>query len=249
MEEKKTRERGREIGETGATVAANLKRIRSQSGDLSLRELETRLNELGVKISASGLQKIEAGTRRVDTDELMAIAIALNVSPNALLLPYDTSGNDVSSGVTAAPAGITGAQAWAWANGLDHLGPASPAGFPAPGPGRGAAIEEVKKYVDYSYPSLAVNFPTAGPDLLRLLMGAYHAGIALSEDEELSIWHVSSDGAATRVADLPGWKGDILQWMEATKKTVVAIAVNSADGAVARDEVMKALEDLSNGDD
>lgn len=95
-----------------------MKRIR---GELSLRDLESRLEDLGTRITASGLQKIEAGSRRVDVDELLALAVALNVNPNALLLPNYAGDADVSYDVTAMPDGATGADIWAWADGWKAL--------------------------------------------------------------------------------------------------------------------------------
>ena len=54
---------------------------------MSLQELENRLTELGRRITVSGLSRIENEDRRVEVDDLMAIALALNVSPLGLLLP------------------------------------------------------------------------------------------------------------------------------------------------------------------
>lgn len=44
------------------------------------------MGELGRPILRTGIAKIENGTRRVDVDDLMALAIALAVTPNRLLL-------------------------------------------------------------------------------------------------------------------------------------------------------------------
>lgn len=75
-----------DLGPTGVAVADNIKRVRAQAG-LSLRELADKLADNGHPIAHSGLSKIENKTRRVDADDLMAIAVALGVSPVALLLP------------------------------------------------------------------------------------------------------------------------------------------------------------------
>lgn len=65
------------------------------------------------------ISKIERGERRVDTDDLIALAIALRVSPLTLLLPWaDTPGESAEltgSGPT------TVAAAWAWADGRQPL--------------------------------------------------------------------------------------------------------------------------------
>ncbi|MGO2937975.1 MAG: helix-turn-helix domain-containing protein [Glutamicibacter arilaitensis] len=118
MEHEKSRVRGREIGATGATLASNLKRLR---GDMPLRDLEKALTALDVKISASGLQKIESGARRVDADEIIALSIALNVNPNALLLPNFSGEVDVSNEISTNLEGLTGETVWHWADGYKAL--------------------------------------------------------------------------------------------------------------------------------
>ncbi len=72
--------------DTAAAVAANLKAVRRRRG-LTVRQLSDRLKELGAPILPSGITKIEQGDRRVDVNDLMALAAALNVSPARLLLP------------------------------------------------------------------------------------------------------------------------------------------------------------------
>lgn len=72
-------------GPASERVAANVKRLR-QSRGLTLDDLAARMAELGRPILKSGLSKIEAGDRRVDVDDLMALAIALETNVNVLLL-------------------------------------------------------------------------------------------------------------------------------------------------------------------
>jgi transcriptional regulator with XRE-family HTH domain len=75
-----------ELGEAGHTVRAQVRRLREQRG-LSLQALSDRLVAVGRPILASGLSKIEAGTRRVDVDDLVALAGALGTVPDDLLTP------------------------------------------------------------------------------------------------------------------------------------------------------------------
>jgi transcriptional regulator with XRE-family HTH domain len=75
-----------ELGDVGLRVAAQIRQIRERK-DLSLHALSERLSEMGRPILASGLSKIEQGTRRVDVDDLVAIARALEIVPSALLNP------------------------------------------------------------------------------------------------------------------------------------------------------------------
>ncbi|MDQ0030880.1 helix-turn-helix domain-containing protein [Arthrobacter bambusae] len=109
MAEDKQRVRGHDLGPTGEAVARNLKRLR---GGWTLRALQQRLKDVDHEISASGLQKIEAGARRVDVDDLVALAVVLGVNPNALLFPSSAEG----------PVEVTGAKVgnlqkvWGWAS-------------------------------------------------------------------------------------------------------------------------------------
>jgi transcriptional regulator with XRE-family HTH domain len=73
-----------ELGKVGHQVAAEIRRRREQR-KLSLQTLSDYLEVLGRPILPSGLSKIEAGTRRVDVDDLVALADALGTVPSALL--------------------------------------------------------------------------------------------------------------------------------------------------------------------
>lgn len=104
------RVRGNDIGPTGKTVGENIGRVR-KGQRISLQQLESKLDEMGRRISLSGLSKIERGERRVDVDDLMAIAIALDVAPTTLLLPAGEPADVVT---------VTGARGslglfWQWA--------------------------------------------------------------------------------------------------------------------------------------
>ncbi|WP_200914757.1 helix-turn-helix domain-containing protein [Arthrobacter sp. Leaf234] len=103
------------LGATGREVMGNVKRAR---GEMTYAELSRRLADVGRPIPPLGLRRIEAGDRRVDVDDLMALALVLNVSPLSLLLPHgrqseegDLAGNRVSN-----------AQLWKWAVGEKPLG-------------------------------------------------------------------------------------------------------------------------------
>jgi transcriptional regulator with XRE-family HTH domain len=106
---------------TSGRVAANIAEARAARG-LTFRDLHVKLRELGRPISPSGLHKIERGDRRVDVDDLVAIALALDTTPNQLLLgpvaPDDKL--ELTPGVEA-----TGYQAWGWARGEAPFPPPS----------------------------------------------------------------------------------------------------------------------------
>lgn len=77
-----------DLGPTGETVAANLARIRMSRG-LNYTELSKLLDQAGREISALGIRRAESGERRLDVDDLTALAVVLGVSPLTLLLPED----------------------------------------------------------------------------------------------------------------------------------------------------------------
>ncbi len=58
---------------------------------MSYAELSRRPEELGRPIPPLGLTRIRDGKRRIDVDDLIALALALDVSPAVLLLPLTES--------------------------------------------------------------------------------------------------------------------------------------------------------------
>ena len=78
--------RNTEIGPVGRHVGQAVARLRDARG-WEQRELLAELAAEGVAVSQPILSRIEAGTRRVDADELVALAAALGASVAALLPP------------------------------------------------------------------------------------------------------------------------------------------------------------------
>lgn len=74
------------IGPAGDVLRQNLRRIRSGKG-ISYATLAARLAHTGLPVHPVGLSRSERGTRPVDVDELVAIAVVLDVSPVDLLIP------------------------------------------------------------------------------------------------------------------------------------------------------------------
>lgn len=70
---------------------------------------------MGREIPPLGLRRVESGDRKVDVDDLVALALALDVSPLALLLPSE-AGSLVSEGNQYAAVSI-----WDWARGHQAL--------------------------------------------------------------------------------------------------------------------------------
>lgn len=92
-------------------TAANLLRLRTARG-LSTTRLASALKGIGHSIPPTGITRIEKGERRVDVDDLVALAVVLGVSPTALLLPPTVVGDvEVAGGKTTPALG-----AWLWMN-------------------------------------------------------------------------------------------------------------------------------------
>ncbi|MFT9573731.1 helix-turn-helix domain-containing protein [Mycobacteroides abscessus] len=86
-EPKKSAPQSPRLGAAGDAVRRNVRRLRDAQG-VSAAELSKKLAELRRPIPLVGIQRIEAGTRRVDVDDLMALSVALGVSPITLLMPH-----------------------------------------------------------------------------------------------------------------------------------------------------------------
>ena len=70
-------------GAATEAVAANLARIRND-GRISVRAMAERS---GNRLTPNAVSEIENGRRKVDVDDLVILAIALDVSPATLLMP------------------------------------------------------------------------------------------------------------------------------------------------------------------
>jgi 8-oxo-dGTP pyrophosphatase MutT (NUDIX family)/transcriptional regulator with XRE-family HTH domain len=114
-----------EIGAVGRRVAENLARLR-ELRHLNYTELSELLKRHGRGLSAETLGKVEKRERRIDVDDLVALAVALDTSPNRLLLPGDASDAEL---VELAPdVEVSALEAWKWAVGEEPL----PAGTAPP---------------------------------------------------------------------------------------------------------------------
>lgn len=105
------------LGAIGENVARNVRTIRDR---MSYETLSKKLTALGRPIPVLGLSRIESNARRVDADDLVALAVALGVSPVRLLLPAE----DVGEVPLTPTERASWAAAWAWATGERPL-PAS----------------------------------------------------------------------------------------------------------------------------
>ena len=112
------------LGVTGKTMMKNLKRAR---GEMTYAELARRLEALGRAIPPLGLRRMEAGERRVDVDDLMALAMVLGVSPLTLLLPRGDQSDTNDFGGEAIRSDVL----WQWAIGERPLDGGDPRRFQA----------------------------------------------------------------------------------------------------------------------
>lgn len=104
-----------EPGPVGARLAQNVKELR---GETTFEALSARLSELGRNLPPESLGKIEHPDgdkrRRVDVDDLIALAIALDTTPNRLLLGAQADNSEIDLTPTRAS---SSAEAWDWATG------------------------------------------------------------------------------------------------------------------------------------
>lgn len=85
---------------------------------------------LGRPLLPSAISKIENGQRRVDVDELMALAVALDCTPNRLLIGPEANDEQITltPGETESPTGwgrvngnLSARNGWRWARGIEPL--------------------------------------------------------------------------------------------------------------------------------
>lgn len=75
------------LGPVGETVRANVRQLRKARG-LTQVQLAEKIAENGRHIRQPKVQAIETGYRRVDVDDLAALAGAFGVAPAKLLAPW-----------------------------------------------------------------------------------------------------------------------------------------------------------------
>ena len=103
-----------DLGPIGENVASTVRHFR-EARRLAYAELSRQLSQLGREIPPLGLRRLEAGERKVDVDDLFALAVALEVSPLVLLLPVEAT--------SLVPQGVEydAESVWQWASGSKAL--------------------------------------------------------------------------------------------------------------------------------
>jgi transcriptional regulator with XRE-family HTH domain len=101
-----------DFGATAEAVSTNVKRFRV-ARKLSYTELSAKLKEAGSQITPVGVRRIEDGERRVTVDDLMTLAVALDVWPISLLMPEaDNDQTEVTASGVNTP--IPAEDLWGW---------------------------------------------------------------------------------------------------------------------------------------
>jgi 8-oxo-dGTP diphosphatase len=107
-----------QFGSIGRRVAKNLEELRRHRR-LTQADLSGLLKRLGRPMSPETLSKMERPSRRIDVDDLVALAVALDTTPNRLLLPGNVSGEEL---VELTPeVRVSALDAWKWATGDETL--------------------------------------------------------------------------------------------------------------------------------
>src|ERR1700722_6018700 len=106
----------KQLGPTGRRVAVAIWRVRRWNA-VTTAELSRRLTALGQPIPDTSITKTEKGTRRVDVDDLVALAVALGVTPNTLLLPEVGYLGSTDTHLLTPVVSGTAEELWQWAQG------------------------------------------------------------------------------------------------------------------------------------
>lgn len=96
---------------------------------MPLTELERQLIAVGVPIPRLGLQRLEEGKRKVDTEEIIGLALVFNVPPVMLMFPFHTSSDPtvLVTGTDQVPARVVDTRAaLRWFAGRGTLGDERP---------------------------------------------------------------------------------------------------------------------------
>lgn len=233
-----------DLGPIGTNLTHTLRRLR-EARRLGYAELSRQLSEMGREIPPLGLRRIETGVRRVDVDDLVALALALEVSPLALLLPTQPS--------AVVPQGdqYTASRIWDWARGRRPLSPSDPFTFirdSNPLDWReleAVALEEVHKRVLESALSRAAVDGYFDPNLSSTELAETRQRSGADEDEIAQQLSISGDRLAA--ASFRLWEGRTFS--EERDRRAGPDANQQKRGRVSRELRAELEKALANGND
>ncbi|MFE2684047.1 helix-turn-helix domain-containing protein [Streptomyces mirabilis] len=158
-------------------MAQNIKRIR-RARNLDQKEVSALLKGIGRPMLPTVVSKIERGERRIDVDDLVAIALVLNVSPAALLLPPESGNQRIK--LTEGHE-IPSRTAWQWAEGQRTAMDYEPGPIAHTGPGGDPAIvtEKYEHEQEFDRQQTGYLALTRPPERLR---GAAHQAVRLGRE-------------------------------------------------------------------
>lgn len=111
-------------GPTAQTVAANLRTLRTLRG-MSQADLAAALAERGHVVPELGIRRMEKAQRAVTVDDLVVLALALDCSPAALLVPLPgRDGWEGMTEVTGHDGDVTPESVWRWVTQRTPVAPA-----------------------------------------------------------------------------------------------------------------------------
>jgi 8-oxo-dGTP pyrophosphatase MutT (NUDIX family)/transcriptional regulator with XRE-family HTH domain len=211
------------LGPVGGYLIENLKELRARRR-LNYKDLSERLEKLGRPIPTLGLSRIEKGNRRVDADDLVALAVALGCTPNALLLPPVTPPLDPYRVAAYAltpepPQAISASALWSWATGEQPLDAVS--------------VEAVRSFIRENRPHLYADYPGLLKDETH-----YRAYKTLAEGVQAAIGNGLTMSAIRSLAELAidseGFRGvnSPVPVEEQVQQPVVAAIVTSELGVL-----------------
>lgn len=125
-EPKKAARKSARLGASGEIVRQRIREVRDAQ-DVTAAQLSARLKDMNRPIPLLGIQRIESGERRVDVDDLVAIAVALEVSPTTFLLPNSHDRGDEVP-MTGLKKKHTAGELWDWLR-IDHYVEAAKTGM------------------------------------------------------------------------------------------------------------------------
>jgi transcriptional regulator with XRE-family HTH domain len=159
----------KEPGPSAKRVAASLRRIR-RANEMTTAGLSRRLSGIGYPIADTGITKAEQGTRRIDVDDLVPLALALGVTPNTLLMPeVEYLGSSEVHELTPKVSG-SAERLWQWAQGERPAPVPLPETAPETGTGNAALEFTIRSRPHLTAPRAPGGDGTAAPapELLEL---------------------------------------------------------------------------------